>query len=402
MKHENNILNGAKVQLNDDSTFTAYYGSKEACGDVPNRLDVTEGWNFLMRVYRPGSSVIDGKYEMPTALPVRKGDQKAATTGNNTVVTEKNFTVAETDLYMSRHVKDHPVNTVRHSRKPSNKDEQFVIRENQDVLYSHAVVDISKGATLTNPAWDVYSSIQVLDENQYTIAVVYSGESVTITPDMVAFGEHVFLNIRTGLRSLDEKGFSEAHKHQDNYIIKANSSKPYISKRFDQKSLDAVRAELITHMTDKDFKPWQGFGSADEVEARSFLIASAAGWAGLPVKHATYMSSIQPTGEAKAGQCSSITLPVPPLQFDKGAFFSVTTYDAGGWIATDNFALNNRQAKPNNDGSYTFHFNCEGEVNNIHVEKDWTMVIRLYIPESVDMILKYVKMVEETAKIAPK
>ena len=74
MKHDNIILNGGNVKLNDDGTFTAYYGSMEACGDVPNRLDVAEGWNFLMRVYRPGSSVIDGKYEMPTAVPITKGD----------------------------------------------------------------------------------------------------------------------------------------------------------------------------------------------------------------------------------------------------------------------------------------------------------------------------------------
>jgi len=390
MKHENNTLNGANVQFNDDGTFTAYYGSKEACGDVPNRLDATEGWNFLMRVYRPGSSVIDGKYKIPAALPV------------STVVTEKNFTVAETDLYMSRLVKDYPANTIRHSRKTSNKDEQFVIRENQDVLYSHAVVDISEGATLTNPEWDVYSSIQVLDENQYTIAVIYSGENVTISPEMVALGSHVFLNIRTGLRSLDEKGLDEAHKHQDGIVIKANSSKLYKSKGFDRKSQDTVRAELITHLADKDFKPWLGFGSSDEVDARSFLIASAAGWAGLPVKHATYVSSIQPTGKAKDGQCSSITLPVPPLQFDKGAFFSVTTYDTDGWIAADNFALNNRQAEPNKDGTYTFRFNCKGEANNIQVKKSWTMIIRLYIPESVDKILKYVKTLDETAKITLK
>lgn len=70
MKHDNSIINASNVKLNDDGTFTVHYGSKEVCGDVPNRLDVAEGWNFLMRVYRPGESVIDGKYEMPKATPV--------------------------------------------------------------------------------------------------------------------------------------------------------------------------------------------------------------------------------------------------------------------------------------------------------------------------------------------
>jgi hypothetical protein len=72
MKNENCILNSSNVKLNDDGTFTAYFGSKELCGDVPNRLDVTEGWNFLMRVYRPGPSVLDGSYKLPAAVPVKK------------------------------------------------------------------------------------------------------------------------------------------------------------------------------------------------------------------------------------------------------------------------------------------------------------------------------------------
>jgi len=71
MKSDNSILNGANVKLNDDGSFTAYFGSKEACGDMPNRLDVSDGWNFLMRIYRPGPSVLDGSYKLPTTEAVR-------------------------------------------------------------------------------------------------------------------------------------------------------------------------------------------------------------------------------------------------------------------------------------------------------------------------------------------
>ena len=69
MKSDNNIVNSSNVRLNEDGTFTVYFGSKEACGDVPNRLDVSEGWNFLMRVYRPGQSVLNGSYKLPDAVP---------------------------------------------------------------------------------------------------------------------------------------------------------------------------------------------------------------------------------------------------------------------------------------------------------------------------------------------
>jgi hypothetical protein len=65
MKSDNNIVNSSNVKLNADGTFTVYFGSVETCGDVPNRLDTTEGWNFLMRIYRPGKSVLEGAYKLP-------------------------------------------------------------------------------------------------------------------------------------------------------------------------------------------------------------------------------------------------------------------------------------------------------------------------------------------------
>jgi len=67
IKSENSILNQFNTTMNPDGTFTVRFGSKEDCGDVPNRLDVSEGWNFLMRVYRPGPTVLDGSYKLPEA-----------------------------------------------------------------------------------------------------------------------------------------------------------------------------------------------------------------------------------------------------------------------------------------------------------------------------------------------
>ncbi len=65
IKTENALLNQSNVKLNDDGTFTVHFGAKEVCGDVPNRLDAPEGWNFLFRIYRPGQSVLDGTYTLP-------------------------------------------------------------------------------------------------------------------------------------------------------------------------------------------------------------------------------------------------------------------------------------------------------------------------------------------------
>lgn len=72
MKNDNVVINSSNVKLNADGAFTVSYGSKDLCGDVANRLDVTEGWNFLMRIYRPGPSIVDGTYNLPNAKPIKK------------------------------------------------------------------------------------------------------------------------------------------------------------------------------------------------------------------------------------------------------------------------------------------------------------------------------------------
>lgn len=74
MKSDNNIVNDRNVQLNDDGRFTVHFGSAETCGDKPNRVDITEGWNFLMRIYRPGPSILRREYQLP-AVEVVDADQ---------------------------------------------------------------------------------------------------------------------------------------------------------------------------------------------------------------------------------------------------------------------------------------------------------------------------------------
>jgi hypothetical protein len=65
MKSANAVLNASNVRLNNDGSFTARFGPREVCGDAANRLDVSEGWNYTMRIYRPGASVLSGAYTLP-------------------------------------------------------------------------------------------------------------------------------------------------------------------------------------------------------------------------------------------------------------------------------------------------------------------------------------------------
>ncbi|WP_063646397.1 DUF1214 domain-containing protein [Aliivibrio fischeri] len=305
----------------------------------------------------------------------------------STIVTNDNFIEAETNTYFSELMTKVPVNTWRHARNISSKDFQFVIRENQDILYSHAVVDVSKGATLSVPQSGQYQIIQVIDEKHYTVAVIYPGESLIITPNMLSKGTHVFLNARTGIMTPDSAGVKRANLLQDQLKIEANSNQSYVDKDFDKISQDKLRSDLEKYVP--EVKAWLGFGNITNkmLDSKQRLYVAAAGWGGLPAKDAFYF----PLKGTENQECRSLTFDAPPLNYEKGGFWSITIYDDKGWIAKDNFALNNFQAKANNDGSYTLHFNCGAKaLNNIDtIDGNWQPMFRAYLPRSFDEILKY-------------
>nr|WP_252734039.1 DUF1214 domain-containing protein [Paracoccus marinaquae] len=63
---DNASISEGMAEMNEYGTVTVYFGSAEACGaDKPNRIDITDGWNFLLRVCRPGQEVLDRAYVLP-------------------------------------------------------------------------------------------------------------------------------------------------------------------------------------------------------------------------------------------------------------------------------------------------------------------------------------------------
>ncbi|WP_282150758.1 DUF1214 domain-containing protein [Ruegeria atlantica] len=53
---------------NDDGSMTVHLGGCEA--DAVNCLPIMEGWNYTVRLYRPGPEVLDGSWTFPAAQPV--------------------------------------------------------------------------------------------------------------------------------------------------------------------------------------------------------------------------------------------------------------------------------------------------------------------------------------------
>jgi hypothetical protein len=62
-------INSVTATPNDDGSVTVHFGG---CGDGrPNCLALVEGWNFIVRLYRPRPEVVDGTWRLP---PIESAD----------------------------------------------------------------------------------------------------------------------------------------------------------------------------------------------------------------------------------------------------------------------------------------------------------------------------------------
>ncbi|GAA3210303.1 DUF1214 domain-containing protein [Microbacterium terregens] len=119
----------------------------------------------------------------------------------STPVNADNFARAETDR-MFRELQDSAggVNRFLHNRKPAAIDEQTVIRLNRDTLYSFAVVDVRRGATLTLPEHgDRYLSAMVVPVDGFWSISVYNAKGYFEPNEREA---HTANNI-TGVKNAD-------------------------------------------------------------------------------------------------------------------------------------------------------------------------------------------------------
>src|SRR5689334_8088878 len=98
-------------------------------------------------------------------------------------VTPDNFVRAETDRYFSGVVRDGGFGRWNHVREPAPVERQPVIRLNRDTLYSSAVFDLDAGpVTITLPdAGGRFMSLQVINQDHYTLGVHYRPGSYTLT-----------------------------------------------------------------------------------------------------------------------------------------------------------------------------------------------------------------------------
>jgi hypothetical protein len=61
-------MNSLTASKNDDGSVTVRFGTDPSRGD--NYLPITEGWNYIVRLYRPHAEVLDGSWTFPAAVAV--------------------------------------------------------------------------------------------------------------------------------------------------------------------------------------------------------------------------------------------------------------------------------------------------------------------------------------------
>ena len=62
-------INSVTGKRDKDEAITIQFGG--CMKNTPNCLPITEGWNYMVRLYRPQAAILDGKWSFPVAQPVK-------------------------------------------------------------------------------------------------------------------------------------------------------------------------------------------------------------------------------------------------------------------------------------------------------------------------------------------
>ena len=294
-------------------------------------------------------------------------------------VTVENFTRAETDLYFASTVKQGGFGKFHHYRQPTPIDRQSVIRMNRDTLYSAAVFDLEASPVtiiLPDPG-NRFMSMQVFNEDQHTIKVLYAPASYTL--DLKNIGTRfVMVGIRTLVNASDPADLEKVHALQDAIKVDQRESGKFEIPNWDIESQKKIReALLVLGATLPDSK--RMFGTPKDVDPIRFLVGSAMAWGGNPETEATYINVMPRRNDGKT--VHRLTVKEVPVD----AFWSISVYNEKGYFEPNPqnaYSINNLTAKKETDGSVTIQFGgCDANVSNcLPIVAGWNYIVRLYRP----------------------
>lgn len=308
----------------------------------------------------------------------RPGD--AQMVGDAVPVTVENFIRAQSDLYFSAvALKEDGFGKFEHKRELTPIDNQTVIKQNRDTLYSAAVFDLDAGpVTITLPdAGKRFMSLQVINEDMYSPPAIYAPAKRTFNRKEVGT-RYMLVGIRTLVDPNSPADMSKVHALQDALKIEQKSSGKFEVPKWDTASLKKVREALITlatTLTDTS----HAFGLKNEVDPVQRLVSAAATWGGNPPKDAIYLTVTPPKNDGN----TIYKLNVKDVPVD--GFWSISLYNGNGYFQKNDlnsYSLNNITAKKSEDGSVAIQFGgCDGKISNcLPIMNGWNYTVRLYRP----------------------
>lgn len=293
-------------------------------------------------------------------------------------VTVDNFIRAATEFEFGKYKSlAGGVNRFLHLREPTPVDRQTTIRMNRDTLYSTAVVDISEGATVTLPAsGDRYMTLMVVNQDHYINKVFTGGGTYTL--DLKTFDTpYVSVWVRVLVDAADPEDVAIVNALQDQMIIVANSSRPFVMRPYDE---DGYRNLISAALTLSPFTPDASrmFGARKDVDPVRHFLGTAGGWGGLPEQEASYVN-IDPN------------LPLDeyvievPAEVPVEAFWSISLYNAQGFFEGNElnaYSINSVTGAHNDDGSMTVHLGgcADSRINCLPIMEGWNYTVRMYRP----------------------
>ena len=295
--------------------------------------------------------------------------------------TAENYPTVETSRQLLMAQARAKVNHFAHTRKLTRTDDQPVVRMNRDTYYSFAVVDVSKGATITLPAVPEgkYISVQPVTEDHRIQPMSYGSGTYQLATH---YGKHLYLIVRLDSTFSEE----EANALQDAMVIDAGSAEPFRAEPVDKEDFVAVenslRQKLGELLATYGANVNEGMFTAPTDDSRGlytfdkYTVGAAVGWGGAQYKDNIYESSPDYPAEG----CYEASFEDP----GNGAFWSFTVYNRDGFMFDDVAHMSSNTASPNSDGTYTIHFGCGTDaLNNLPIENEtgvFNFVVRHYIP----------------------
>ena len=298
-----------------------------------------------------------------------------------TVVTPATYPTNETSHQMLKNQDLVGINKFLHKRELAPTDNQPIVRMNRDTYYSFAVVDVSKGASITIPELptDRYVSVEPITEDHRVQAMEYGSGTFELSTHT---GAYMYIVVRLDSRFPKE----EARQLQDQMIITANSNNKFAAVPVNKKSFDEVentlKAQMPAIVKRDGIDAITGMFTDPRDDSKKLFteekhqVGAAIGWAGAQLVDNVYEVS----GNYPSDTCYQATFEDPQNK----AFWSITVYDKKGFMFNDIASVNSNTALVNKDGSYTVSFGCSSDSpNNIKTNNStgvFNLGIRHYMP----------------------